>query len=218
MTQKRVLLFLGGTWHDFAGFASTMIPVLEVEGYSVESTYNLGMVEDLQGQYDIALIYTCLGGTSQPGKEPALDFTEQQATVLADWVHAGGALLAAHAATASGQNSPVLRALMGGVFIEHPPQFAFNVIPLRQPHPITAGIDQFTVKDEFYIQEYEPDIQVHMIAVDRGQAYPMVWSRVEGKGRVAHIALGHGPEVWNHKPYQKLMIKALAWISTPANI
>jgi type 1 glutamine amidotransferase len=213
MNQKRVLLFLGGAWHDFEGFTAAMKPVLEGEGCAVEATYDLGMVHNLKCHFDVALLYTCLGGSAQPNTPPATDFSEPQAAALTAWVHAGGGLLAAHAATVSAQANPLLRALMGGVFVEHPPQFPFTVYPLHQGHPITAGIEAFTVKDEFYMQEYDPTVQVHMAAVDRGQAYPMVWSHSAGQGRVAHIALGHGPEVWNHRSFQKLMLQAVAWVS-----
>jgi type 1 glutamine amidotransferase len=80
-------------------------------------------------------------------------------------------------------------------------------------HPITAGIEAFTVHDEFYIQTHTPDVQVHMVACDRGAAYPMVWSRTEGRGRVAHIAPGHSQEVWDLEPYQRLLLQTIAWLT-----
>jgi type 1 glutamine amidotransferase len=161
----------------------------------------------------VALLYTCLGGRKQDGSLPASPFADAQVQGLVSWVREGGGLLAAHAATVSCQSSPALRALMGGAFINHPPQSAFTVYPLSRAHPIMAGIEAFTVHDELYIQEYVASVDLHMVAVDRGVAYPMVWSKTEGKGRVAHIALGHGPEVWQLKPYQQLMLQAIRWLA-----
>jgi type 1 glutamine amidotransferase len=39
-----------------------------------------------------------------------------------------------------------------------------------------------------------------------------VWSKPEGNGRVAHIALGHSAAVWQLEPYRRLMLQAAAWL------
>ena len=71
----------------------------------------------------------------------------------------------------------------------------------------------FCVRDELYIQAYSNDVAVTLVAVDRGVAYPMAWTRQEGRGRVAHIALGHTPEVWASDPFQRLFLRSLAWLA-----
>jgi hypothetical protein len=78
----------------------------------------------------------------------------------------------------------------------------FAVYPTRLEHPIMEGIEAFCVRDELYMQAYNKDVVVLMVAVDRGVAYPMVWTRDEGQGRVAHIALGHTSEVWESAHFQ----------------
>jgi type 1 glutamine amidotransferase len=132
---------------------------------------------------------------------------------LVRWVRAGGALLAAHAATVVGESDPALGKLIGGVFVSHPPQFAFTVYPMFGEHPITAGIEAFTVHDEFYVERYSPDVHLHLVACDRGVAYPMAWSKSEGRGRVAHLAPGHSQAVWDLKPYQQLLLQTLEWLT-----
>ena len=74
------------------------------------------------------------------------------------------------------------------------------------------GIEAFTVHDEFYMETHTSAVQVHMVAFDRGLAYPMVWSKTEGEGRVAHIAPGHSREVWDLKPYQQLLLQTIYWL------
>lgn len=214
MSAKRILIILGGTWHDFDGFTTTMAPVFEAAGHVVESTYDLDTLTRLhEGHHDLVLLYTCLEAPKDPSTESA-PFTDAQAEALVKWVRDGGALLAAHAATVSGQANPKLKALMGGVFIEHPPQFTFTVYPLFGEHAITAGIDAFTAHDELYIQAYDETVDLHMVTLDRGIAYPMIWSKHEGTGRVAHVALGHGPEVWSLPPYRRLMLQAVGWLTS----
>jgi type 1 glutamine amidotransferase len=211
--SKKILMILGGTWHDFDGFAAAMAPLLEKTGYEVNATYDLDTLTQIEGRYDLVVLNTCIGEVRDDDGPTAPGFSTAQAKSLAGWVRGGGGLLAVHAATVAGQTSSTLRALLGGVFVEHPPQFTFTVYPLYEEHPITAGIEAFTVHDEFYVQKYDDTIAIHAIALDRGVAHPMVWSKSEGQGRVAYIAMGHGPEVWELEPYQRLTLQAVEWLT-----
>jgi type 1 glutamine amidotransferase len=215
VTGKRVLLILGGMFHDFEGFAAAIRPVIAGAGYSLTATYDLDELARLGGgAYDIVLSDTSLSRHREgmPATTPQT-FTPEQTAGLERWVRDGGALVGVHSATVSGVENPAFLRLLGGRFLSHPPQFVFTVSPVFGEHPITAGIEAFTVKDEMYIQECDPSIRVHMVTVDRGVAYPMVWSRLEGKGRVAHVSMGHGPEVWALPQFQRLILQSLAWTS-----
>jgi type 1 glutamine amidotransferase len=212
MNNSRILIVLGGTHHNFERFSSVIGPVLEAAGHRVEATYDLEALTRLdRAGHDLVLLYTCLGVAEGDPSQPERH-TNAQVDALTTWVRGGGALLAAHAATTSAQSSPAMRKLLGGVFVEHPPQFSFTVYPVYRAHPITAGIPAFAVHDEFYMERHEHDVEVHMVALDRGVAYPMVWTRAEGEGRVAHIAMGHDEKVWRLEPYQRLMLQTIAWL------
>ncbi len=215
LSGKRILILLGGQWHDFDGFAAAMHSLLEPRGVQVEATYDLDSLLHLdEEQYDVVLSYTCLSprkeGTNPTGPER---LTDAQIDGLAGWVRRGGAFLALHAATVIGESDASLGNLIGGVFVSHPPQFAFTVYPMFEEHPITAGIEAFTVHDEFYVETHMPDVQVHMVAFDRGIAYPMAWSKRESQGRVAHLAPGHSAQVWNLESYQRLLLQTLDWLT-----
>ena len=215
MADKRVLLVLGGIYHDFEGFAAWAKPLLAENGYLLEATYDLDLLTRLDdSDYDLVMIYTSLSThrEGQPDTSPEY-FTQEQMVALTKWVQAGGKLLPVHSASVAGRENPEQKRLMGGVFIEHPPQHSFMVYPLLPEHPITVGVGAFSVMDEFYIQDYEPPFDVHMVAIDRGKAYPMVWTKAEGEGRVAYIAMGHDQGVWDLAPYGKLMIQALDWLT-----
>ena len=214
MDSKKALMITGGTWHDFDGFAANMRPLVEGAGYSLKATQDLETLTGLDRMgVDLVISYTSLGkhreGYNDSGPEI---MTLEQIRGLRTWVQAGGGLLAVHSATVLGDSDPELGELMGGVFVSHPPQFAFSVYPLISEHPITLGIDAFTVFDEFYVQRLVAPVEIHMVAVDRGIAYPMAWSRAEGKGRVAHVAMGHSEQVWNLPPYRQLLRQAMDWV------
>lgn len=211
---KRILVLLGGLWHDFDGFASASRSLLEPHGHQVETTYDLDRLSRLEeDRCDLVLSYTCLSphreGRDDIGPEK---LTDAQIRSLTTWIRSGGALLAVHAATVIGQSDAALGQLIGGVFVSHAPPLTFTVYPIHEQHPITSGIKAFAVHDEFYRQAHMPAVHVHMVAIDRGVAYPMTWSKSEGRGRVAYVAPGHSREVWDLAPYQRLLLQAIDWL------
>jgi type 1 glutamine amidotransferase len=206
--RGEILLLIGGVYHEFERYAEVMTPVFRAQGHSVTTTDRLDALNRLDADgVDVVLMYTCIGGNEPlPSQEAAaLD-------ALAAWVQAGGRFLAAHAATTTARHHAGFAELAGGVFIEHPPQFAFQVIPLGRAHPVTEGLTAFGVFDEFYIQSYAADVEIHLVAADRGVAYPMTWTRAHGAGRVANVALGHSERVWQLPAYQQLMAQTVGWL------
>lgn len=212
LSGKRVLILLGGMYHDFSGFSAWANLVFTAAGCQVEATYDLERLARLGTETDLLISYTSLSlhPAGQESDTPER-LTDEQIAKLRGWVERGGGLLAVHSATVAGKSGPAFGELMGGVFVEHPPQFAFSVYPLSQAHPITAGIEAFTVHDEFYMQRMVGPVQVHMVALDRGMAHPMAWSRVEGQGRVAAVAMGHSALVWDLPQYKQLILQAAEW-------
>jgi type 1 glutamine amidotransferase len=209
----KTLLFVGGTWHDFDGFAGWLSALLGEDGYTVETVRDLERQKRIEAEAPSLVVdYTCLSETREDGSPAVQRMTDENANALATWVQKGGALLALHAATVTAQSSPVFRRLVGGVFVEHPPAFAFTVYPLYGSHPITAGIQSFSVHDELYIARTEPDVQVHLVACPESTAYPLAWSRSEGQGRVAYLALGHDRRVWELPAYGKLVRQMVTWL------
>lgn len=107
---------------------------------------------------------------------------------------------------------------MGARFLSHPPQFNFTVYPMSREHPITRGIGAFAVHDEFYMHACDEDIEIHMVALDRGVAHPMVWTKPEGEGCVAYLAPGHGPRVWESPAYRQLVRQTVMWLDHPKRV
>ena len=210
-----MLITLGGLYHDFDGFARVMKSLYEANGWSVESTYDLDVLSRLhEADYQVVLSYTCLSkNTPEQEKPTPARFSDEQVRGLASWVGHGGGLLAAHCATVIGESNPELARLLGGSFISHPAPFTFTVYPVSDGQPIANNVPAFDVHDEFYIERCEPSVAIHMSADYEGATHPMVWSKLEGGGRVVHIAPGHFADVWNHPLYQRLMIKAVDWLT-----
>lgn len=209
----KTLLLLGGNWHDFDGFAAAIRGYFAADELQLETTYNAERLHTLaEDQIEMLMLYTCLGGSNQHGRI-AEDLTPEQVQALTTWVESGGRLLAVHASTVMRESNQALRQLLGGRFLSHPPQFDFTVYPLFDAHPITADIGAFSVHDEFYIQDYDEDVNIHMIACDRGVAYPMLWTKSAGQGHVVHLALGHSQRVWKLPPYRQLVRQSVQWLA-----
>lgn len=215
MTEKHALILLGGMWHDFDGFARTIGALLETAGWQVRATYDLDELTRLDANpCELVLSYTCFSlhgeGLDNSGPDRMSD---AQVDGLTRWVRTGGGFLSAHCASVCGESGPGLQALTGGRFVSHPDPFVFTVYPVYRAHPIIAGVQAFSVFDELYVEECDPSVDIHMTTIDRGVAYPMVWSKNEEQGRVVHIAPGHYAAVWANEQYQRLVMQAVGWLT-----
>lgn len=210
--NMRLLILTGGAYHDFDAFDSFAAELFEADGYDVHLTRDPADVA--RPNADVVLIYTCY---VQPPSDPNASFTylegisDADSAALAEWVRGGGGLLALHSATTIRDSNTELKQLFGGRFLHHPPRYPITVYPLATEHPITDGVGSFTVFDELYTQEYG-DVDVHMITVDRGTAYPMTWTREVDDGRVAHISPGHDATVWTNAAYRRLLRQTVGWL------
>jgi type 1 glutamine amidotransferase len=127
------------------------------------------------------------------------------------YVRAGRGLLVVHSGSAGYKETPVLRALMGGIFDHHPPQCPVTVQP-QEGHPLTAGSAPFTEKDEHYFMEMgDEEVEVYLTTASEHGTQPGGWTRTEGAGRVCMLTPGHNVEVWLHPSFQALLRNALRW-------
>jgi type 1 glutamine amidotransferase len=119
-----------------------------------------------------------------------------------------------HSGTAGYKDVAPVRAVLGGVFISHPPACDVTLEPCAS-HLLNAGVTgPFTIHDEHYqmiLDDPGVDVFLHSRSVHGLQ--PAGWTRTEGTGRVCVLTPGHFPEVWLHLSFQRLLINALNWVS-----
>ena len=139
--------------------------------------------------------------------------TEKMQAAFSAYVREGNGLLAIHSGTAEYEQKPVLRSLLGGVFIHHPQQCPVTVTP-HTGHPLCTGASPFTVRDEHYFMAMDdPEADVFVTTISAHGEQPGAWRRVEGNGRVAVLTPGHNLEVWLHPTFQILLLNCLRWCS-----
>jgi type 1 glutamine amidotransferase len=202
-----ILLLLGGSWHNFDGFATRVTPCLSEAGFAVRVSYDLDDWTSLEAEgSSIVILYTCLDEAT------AYCHTDAHIEGLCRWVSAGGGLLAIHSATVAARRHSNLKSLIGGSFISHPPRARFVVTPVADGHPIIQGVDPFAIEDELYLHDVDPSVRVHLFAQHQGQTQPLAWTRQQGRGKVAYFALGHDQAAWDLPEYQKFVLQSLGWL------
>ena len=155
--------------------------------------------------YDLVVLYTT--GNERHGAD---------VTTLQQWLEDGKALVGIHCATDSFTDSEDFVALMGGKFRTHPAQLHITTEIVDSAHPITAGLDSFTVHDELYLfSDYHPG-RVHLLAQthsfdDNGHPVPIAWTREPGKGRLFYLSLGHNPSTLHDASWQKFFQQGVEW-------
>lgn len=159
-------------------------------------------------QYPVTL-FTKSNNVSATDTTPWVTEAVQEAFLA--YVQAGNGLLVVHSGTAGYREMPVLRGLMGGVFVSHPPQCAVTVEP-QAGHPLTAGAEAFTLVDEHYYMDFDdPQADCFATTLSEHGTQPAGWTRREGAGRVCVLTPGHNLEVWLHPSFQALLRNALQW-------
>lgn len=202
--------------------------------FEIEFTKDGGKISSASlANFDAVIFYTTGdltvvgGGKTLFGGDgnPAMSATGVQE--LRDWVAAGGALLGFHSATDTfheeGGVSPYVD-LLGGEFLGHGRQFEGRLEVVDTEHPTMRSIPQgFTVQDEWYFFKNLDEKSMHVLALldtasdehdqeayDR-PAYPIIWCKEVGAGRVFYNAMGHREDVWDHPTFQAAFVDALRW-------
>jgi type 1 glutamine amidotransferase len=131
---------------------------------------------------------------------------------LDDFVSAGGGLLGVHSATASYKQIDRYFEIIGGRLIGHGPVEKFTVQPTGHTE-IFPEIFDFDVKDELYIHETQPGIEVHFTAKYEGDDIPVVWTHTHGRGKVCYAEPGHRVATFNVTAYQSVLQQGLLWVA-----
>jgi len=134
--------------------------------------------------------------------------SDAAAQAFLSYVQAGHGLVAVHSGTVY-KDQPVMRGLLGGAFLNHPPQCPVTFEP-KPGHPLTAGCTPFTLKDEHYMMAFDDaEAEVFLTSTSEHSTQPAGWIRREGAGRVCVLTPGHTVEVWQHPSFRALLRNAV---------
>ena len=202
----RILVIADDFWHP------ANVPMAGLERLSMMNvafdwiTDAQDWTADLMAQYPLTIL-TKSNNRSSTDTEKWMTPAIEQAFV--DYVSAGHGLIAIHSGTAGYQENMTLRALLGGVFLQHPPQCDVTIEP-RGESLLTDGVTPFTVRDEHYHMAVDdPEAIVILTAKSIYGEQPAGWLRHEGQGKVAVLTPGHNLDVWMQPAYQLMITHAI---------
>lgn len=198
------LLVLGGLttdYHQFAIFGPIFIALFNEIGLTADTTEDLdALTPENLARYAGVVNYTT-----------ARDITDEQYVALLAFVQHGGGYIGVHCASDTFRNQPDSKRLLGGRFLDHPPQLDIIGEIVDFAHPITAPLSSFMVHDELYTLDDNPD-DYHLLARSPSHGLrPIAWTRNEGAGRVFYISLGHNVETYAEPTYRSFLQRGTQW-------
>jgi type 1 glutamine amidotransferase len=147
--------------------------------------------------------------------------TAEQGRAVREFVTNGGSALLYHNVTHVALTNDDFRRVLGGVYQGHPPIRPFRVRILNRDHPITRGVNDFTVTDEQHYMEYQLDRRYLLMESvnedglayrDLGTTAAAGWAYEHGAGRVCYLSPGHLiTAMWNPE-YEKIQRNAARWL------
>jgi len=215
-TDRAMVVITGDDIHHDLISASLVFQQLGIEaGFATRRAAGTGRFVDAReetAQSDVFVFYTS-GGQFEPAQQAAL------ATAVAD----GAGLVALHASNVmpvadGGGVAPGYRTyyeLLGNRYLSHGPGHheGRHTIEIVAEHPITAGVENFDLFDEYYEFEVADD-DIEVLAQRHradGAVIPVMYTRSVGRGRVVYLALGHDMRAWGEPPFRTLVRQAVRW-------
>jgi uncharacterized protein len=200
------VLVCGGRWHDFDYARHQLLGLLGEREQVRTRVFADYCVSDALERADLLISYTC---DVRP--------TAAEQDALAGFVERGGRWLALHG-THSAIDPPEspgglyrtprvlgrFAEVLGGQFLAHPPIGPYTVHITAPEHPLVAGLRPFEVRDELYVLELRPPLEVLLHARFTGECRgfeeghvtddeprPVLYLKRSGRGAVCYFTLGH---------------------------
>jgi type 1 glutamine amidotransferase len=216
MTSRSAVILTGSgryadPWHPFEQTTSILAELLGAAGYRVEiaSDVDSRLAEGIETD----LLVVNAGLPRDDAAAPSADGRDGLRRTL----ESGCPLLAVHAASTTFIDAPEWEAALGGAWVRghsmHPPfsEAAVQVLP----HPLTEGIEDFTVSDERYsFLRVAAEVEVLAVHEHEGRTHPLAWIRESTGtlGRAAYDALGHDVRSFTSPVHRRLLESLIGWV------
>jgi type 1 glutamine amidotransferase len=217
MQKLRVLLVTGGQGYDKAAFRAmwqsiSALTIYEQHYPEAEQEYQ---PEHIQ-HYD-ALVFFDFKQTMSAAAQKNL-----QAAIAG-----GKGALFLHHAFHNYEDWPEYANIVGGAYIQEPTQidgksygpFIYGhdkqiPVHIADPnHPITQGMSDFTLIDEFYGNTYISPTVTPLLTTTYPESMPIIgWAHSYGQGRVVYLQPGDTPSTYENPHYRQLIRRTLRWI------
>ena len=236
--MKTALIVQGG-WpgHRPREVAEILATQLEAKDFSVEVADSLERLVSGASQVDLLVInwhggtpmQECLGpllatrGAPVQTRATLLEagdrlqwgtVTQPQLAALLAAVKGGAGLAGMHAGLGDAfRNEVEYHFMIGGQWVAHPGDdgVRYDVRIVDRRHPITAGVEDFTVVSEQYYMHIDPAIHILATTQFGDLAMPVAWTTRYGAGKVFYSSLGHTPDIVRQHGTLALMTQGMVW-------
>ena len=216
--KVKVLLVTGGHGFEREAFFRVFLdnPAITMT-HAAHSRTNAAVYDrdDLLG-YDALVLYDMPNHITDGQRARFLLLTEK-----------GIGLVVLHHALVSYQHWPDYERIIGGRYPEdegksgvvsdkvgYQHDVDVPVAIIAHQHPITAGMSDFTIRDEIYWGfRVGPDVTPLITTTHPKSGKPLAWTRTEKKSRIVYLQLGHDHAAYENPNYQKLVSRSILWVS-----
>ncbi|HNR29283.1 MAG TPA: ThuA domain-containing protein [Candidatus Hydrogenedentes bacterium] len=213
-----VAVVTGGHGFDEPAFLALFASLENVHHTHLPQKKGSEFLEDIADwPYDVVVLYNMSRGISEKRRanfEALLD--------------RGVGLVVLHHAIANYPEWPGYAAIIGGSYffeettrdsVTYPRSEYTHDAEIRVKiedagHPVTRGVEDFTIVDETY-RKWVYDAGNHLLlSTDHAESNrELAWTREAAGRRVCVIQPGHGPEVFSDAAYRRLVAQAIRWVA-----
>ncbi len=214
-TPPHALVLIGDLPHEPGHIEQGLRPVFEATGVVPHFVVDVRALSS-ENLACVRLLVILRDGLQRPKTAGQADYmwiTPEQERAVVEFVHRGGGFLNLHNSMGLYPDNGSYLNLVGGRYIGHGPLERFRVEVVDRGHPVTRGVEDFSVADEQHTPPCD-ERKVHVLLrnrSDEGQTAAAGWVYEPGQGRLCHLANGHTRDSLLHPMVQRLMCNAVNW-------
>ncbi len=211
--MKKALIVWGG-WegHEPKQCADIFAPLLREHGFEVEVSDTLDSYLDQEKMLALDLVVPIWTmGT----------ITREQEKGLLDAIASGVGLAGWHGGMGDAfRNNTTYQWMVGGQWVAHPGNIIdYTVNITNHTDPITAGLQDFSMRSEQYYMHVDPGNEVLATTTFdgthagwvKGTVMPVVWKRMWQQGRVFYSSLGHHASDFSVPEAKEIQLRGMQW-------
>jgi lysophospholipase L1-like esterase len=214
--QPRALVVTGGHSYDTAQFVNMFRVLKEIRFDTLSHPHVRRLLaSEYIFDYDVLLFYDF-----QPSLPP------EDSTLYVNLTLHGMPMLFLHHSICSYQHWDGFMEMVGGRYImegygsdtpqlsEYTHDLEIPVKVVDQYHPVTSGMENFTIHDEGYLHLQMSEGITPLLTTDHpGCSSPLAWTKEHGSSTIVYLMLGHDRHAYENDALRKLLSNSLHWLS-----
>jgi len=215
--ELNILIVTGGHGFDKPNFFKMFdeMPNLRYDVAELPREMDL-LAPGLEKKYDLVLTYDMNN----------FPVSNEQRERFAQLIESGMPLIVMHHSVCGYDDWPVYRKMIGGQYLHKPIEIDGKLYPassykynldiavevVDREHPITKGIENFTIRDEGYKGLYIREGIHLLLRTDHPDATPeLAWTTQYGKGAIFVIVLGHDRHAYENPNLRRILYQGIRW-------